>query len=183
MRTSLFYDTVKIDGPKKKILEFNATHNFMNEKDLKVFEGLCTVLEDKAQYYMTKITDYQSILLDKLIGTETRIPVEYCFPMLDLYRIFLCHPDVACHYKKYEEGCGHLMAICYPLMDSKAGDPAKMLALRCIVNMFREQTAIFILKEKSAKVIEVVAPHLANPKANIREAAITVLLNLSIAFL
>tara|TARA_B110000285_G_C15112787_1_gene612148 strand:- start:284 stop:433 length:150 start_codon:yes stop_codon:yes gene_type:complete len=49
--------------------------------------------------------------------------------------------------------------------------------------MFREQTAIYILKEKASKVIDVVAAHVANPKANIREAAVTVLLNLSIAFL
>lgn len=75
------------------------------------------------------------------------------------------------------------MAICFPLQDKSAGDPAKMLALRCLVNMFREQTAIYILKEKASKVIDVVAAHVANPKANIREAAVTVLLNLSIAFL
>jgi ferredoxin--NADP+ reductase len=37
--------------------------------------------------------------------------------------------------------------------------------------------------EKYEKVIEAVTPHLLNPKTNIREAAITVLLNLSIAFL
>jgi hypothetical protein len=48
MRTMLFYDACKIEGPKKKILEFNATHNFMNEKELKVFETLCTALEDKS---------------------------------------------------------------------------------------------------------------------------------------
>ena len=32
-------------------------------------------------------------------------------------------------------------------------------------------------------VIEKVAPHLTNPKANVRESAVTVLLNYSIAFL
>ena len=103
--------------------------------------------------------------------------------MLDLYRIFLCHPDVACHYKKFEEGASHVSAICYVLREKSAGDPAKMLALRCLCNMFKEQTAIYILKEKYEKVIEAVTPHLANPKNNIREAAITVLLNISIAFL
>jgi hypothetical protein len=58
MRTTLLYDACKIEGPKKKILEFNATHNFMNEKELKVFESLCTVLEDKSKFYLTKINDY-----------------------------------------------------------------------------------------------------------------------------
>ena len=103
--------------------------------------------------------------------------------MLDLYRIFLCHPDVACHFKKFEEGANHVYAILYPLLDKSSGDPAKMLALRCLVNMFKEQTAVFVLKSKFEKVIEATALHLGNPKANVREAAITVLLNMSIAFL
>lgn len=59
MRTSLFYDAVKIDGPKKKILEFNANENFMDEKELKIFEGLCSAIENKDKYHLTKIGDYQ----------------------------------------------------------------------------------------------------------------------------
>jgi len=59
MRTYLYYDAVKIDGPKKKILEFNETDKFMDDKDLKVFEGLCEALKDKDNFYNTKITDYQ----------------------------------------------------------------------------------------------------------------------------
>ena len=51
MRTSLFYDAVKIEGPKKKILEFNGTHKFMDDKELKVFEQLTVVLENKDKYY------------------------------------------------------------------------------------------------------------------------------------
>lgn len=41
MRTVLLYDTVKIDGPKKKILEFNSAGNMLDDKQLKHFEGLC----------------------------------------------------------------------------------------------------------------------------------------------
>ena len=41
MRTYLFYDAVKIDGPKKKILEFNEAGKFMDEKDLEIFGELC----------------------------------------------------------------------------------------------------------------------------------------------
>jgi hypothetical protein len=58
MRTSLFYDTVKIDGPKKKILEFNEKEAFMDEKEVKIFEKLCSALENKDKYHATKIEDY-----------------------------------------------------------------------------------------------------------------------------
>lgn len=176
MRTTLYYDTIKIDGPKKKILEFNASDNFLEPKELKVFEALCIVLSDRSVYYKTKINDYMSELLDKLI----QLPTAKVFPCLDLYRIFLCHPDATCHSKKFEEGCHHLFNILSPLNDKSASDPCKMLALRCLVNMFKEQPTIFVLKAKAEKVIETVAPHLSSPKTNVREAAITVFLNLSI---
>jgi hypothetical protein len=57
-----------------------------------------------------------------------------------------------------------------------------MLSLRCIANMFKDQSACFILLDKKEKVIEAVSPHLSSEKANIRESAITVFLNYSIYF-
>jgi len=58
MRTHLFYEAVKIDGPKKKILEFNEKEKFMDDKELKHFEGLCAALENKDKYHLTKIAEY-----------------------------------------------------------------------------------------------------------------------------
>ena len=131
----MWYDAVKIDGPKKKILEFNGTDNFMDEKDLKVFETLCEQFaKGKEGYPLSKINDYHSKLMDKLLG----LPIEKVFPCLDLYRIFLTHPDSVCHFKKFEEGALHLNTILGHISDKSAADPAKMCGLRCLVNMFRD---------------------------------------------
>ena len=46
----------------------------------------------------------ESVLLDKLLA----FPLDKVFPCLDLYRIFLLHPDSTIHYKKFEDGLGHL---------------------------------------------------------------------------
>lgn len=175
----LFYDTVKVDGPKKKILEFNESSQSMDAKELKHFEALCEKLANKDKYYLTKIDDYQSQLLTKLI----QWPADKVFPCLDLYRIFLTHPDATLHSKKFELGANHLYSLCSPLTEKAAGDPAKMLALRCIANLFREQTSVYVLREKRQKVVEAVSPHLTNAKSTVREGAITVLLNYSISFL
>jgi hypothetical protein len=59
MRSLLYYEAVKVDGPKKKILEFNETDKFMDDKDIKIFEGLCENLSVKEKFFQTKITDYQ----------------------------------------------------------------------------------------------------------------------------
>lgn len=62
----------------------------MDEKELKHFNGLCEVLGNKDNFYKTKIDEYHSALLSKLLT----LPVEKVFPCLDLYRIFLTHPDM-----------------------------------------------------------------------------------------
>lgn len=107
MRSYLFYDAVKIDGPKKKILEFNDTDKFMDDKELKYFEQLCNNLSNKDNFWQTKIDREQSNLLTKLIS----LPNDKVFPCLDLYRIFLTHPDNTQHFKKYEVGWNHASTI------------------------------------------------------------------------
>jgi len=133
MKQQLLYEAVKIDGPKKKILEFNEVDKFMDDKDLKHFNSLCEALADKSKYHSTKLNDYHSALLDKLLA----LPIDKIFPCLDLYRIFLIHPDSNIHFKKFEDGMVHINTILGVLEDKTAGDPAKMLALRCCCNLFR----------------------------------------------
>ena len=84
------------------------------------------------------------MLLLKLI----ELPVDKVFACLDLYRMFLLHPAMSTHYKKFELGASNIIKIVGVLDNKEAGDPAIMLALRCICNMFRDQSAIYILQEK-----------------------------------
>lgn len=179
MRTWLNYDAVKVDGPKKKILEFNSELNILDAKELKTFELLCSTLSDKGNFYKTKIDDNQSKLLDRLFS----FPIDKIFPCLDLYRIFLVHPDSVLHYKKYEEGWTHINSLLGVLTEKEAGDPAKMLSLRCLTNLFKDSSAMHVLREKRWKIINIISAHLQNPKSNVREAAITTILNYSISFL
>lgn len=67
MRQFQFFEAVKIDGPKNKILEFNGTDKFMDDKELKHFENLTAALADKNKYFNTKISDYGDQLMLKLI--------------------------------------------------------------------------------------------------------------------
>jgi hypothetical protein len=58
------------------------------------------------------------------------------------------HPDSTLHYKKFEEGVNNLYSLMAILENKEAGDPAKMLALRCIANLFRDSSAQFVLRER-----------------------------------
>lgn len=153
MRTYLYYDAVKIDGPKKKILEFNETDKFMDEKELKIFEGLCEALCNKEKFYHTKIGDYQDKLMVKLL----ELPVDKIFPVLDLYRIFLTHPDATCHFKKYEDGKSRIWVFVNCLNAKNVTDPTIMLSLRCLCNVFKDMNGQFCLREMRERVMEAAA--------------------------
>ena len=58
------------------------------------------------------------------------------------------HPDSTLHYKKFEEGVSNLFNLMAILENKEAGDPAKMLSLRCIANLFRDSSAQFVLRER-----------------------------------
>ena len=61
------------------------------------------------------------MLMAKLINLKTEI----VFPCLDLYRIFLCHPDMTTHFKKYEDGKSRVWSMINVLTDKKASDPSR----------------------------------------------------------
>ena len=73
--------------------------------------------------------------------------------MLDLYRIFLLHPDMSHHFKKFEDGVSRIYTMVGIIQNKNAADPAIMLALRCLVNMFKDQSAIYALRGKREMVV------------------------------
>jgi|APCry1669189665_1035243.scaffolds.fasta_scaffold121562_1 PUL domain len=109
----------------------------MDTKELKTFERMCTSLSNKNNFWQTKLDVAENELLKKLIS----LPIQKVFPCLDIYRIFLIHPDSTLHYKKFEEGVSNLYSLMGILENKEAGDPAKMLSLRCIVNLFKDSSA------------------------------------------
>ena len=134
MRNCLYYDAVKLDGPKKKILEFVAEGKFLEEKELIHFEYLCNNLADKAKHVTSKMDMTQAGIMDRLL----EFPVDKIFPCLDFYRIFLLHSDCGLHFKKFEEGMEHVFKLCNILQLGNCSDPNAMLSLRCLCNIFRD---------------------------------------------
>ena len=85
----IYYDTAKTEGPKKKILEFNAELNTLTDKDNIYFESLCKVLGAPERFHSSEVSPQQLECLKKLMEW----PLDKVFPAIDLYRIYLCHPN------------------------------------------------------------------------------------------
>ena len=58
-----------------------------------------------------------------------------------------------------------------------------MLSLRCLTNMFKHPSSVFILISKYETTIDGVTDYISHEKKQVRNAAVTVLLNYSCAFL
>lgn len=63
----LLYDQVKLDGPKKKILEFVAELNYLDNQELIYFESMTKVLAATQNFHRSEVTPQMVKLLDKLL--------------------------------------------------------------------------------------------------------------------
>ena len=67
MTSHLFFDVVKLDGCKKKILEFNQSLNVFSEKDMIYFESLFKVLSSTATYHQSEVSPQQLEVIRKCL--------------------------------------------------------------------------------------------------------------------
>jgi len=69
----------------------------MNAVQKGKFVSLCNSLLDPAKFYSTKINSDQLDIMDKLL----QVSLDKIFPILDLYRQVLLHPDSAPHFNVF----------------------------------------------------------------------------------
>lgn len=127
------FDQVKIDGPKKKILEFNAELNALEGQDLVYFESMCKILAATQNYHRTEISPQQVKVLDKLLA----FPIEKAFPCMDLYRIYLLHPTSYEAYAASDAGASYIQAMLRFISDTGHPKALIMLTLRGLSNLFK----------------------------------------------
>jgi len=122
-----------------KILEFNTQVDQSLSLDVSQAAELKKVAE-----FLEQTTRYHSQVLQEahfeLFSRLFRWPEEQRFPVLDLFRVFLLHPSAAEHYAR--QGDAFLGALVTAgslgLPDSsKAIQNNQMLALKCLVNLFK----------------------------------------------
>ena len=179
MRTSLFYEAVKMTGPEKKIREFNEELKTVEEKDMLHLNKLLQVIGDKKNYHVSELYKQNWDVFDKLL----QWPNKYIFPVLDMFRMFLWHHQASELFKVFEHGSERLSLLLGILSSPDEPNANYMLSLRCICNMFKHPSSTYVLIEKYERVIDAISDFISRDDKNIRNAAITVMLNYSIAFL
>lgn len=100
MLTYLFFDSVNVSGPEKKIKEINDEIASIEEKDIKHLDKLLKVIGEKQFYHTSQIYKQEWDVLKKMLDW----PNKHLFPVLDLLRMFLLHTQSSEMFKVYEHG-------------------------------------------------------------------------------
>lgn len=155
---TIFFDQVKVDMPQKKILEFNSELGRLVDKDFTYFETLCKTLSQPQYFHSSQILPASVEILKRLL----EFPADKLFPCLDLYRIFLLHPYSSEGFSG-SDGGSYYLAI---LLAQLQGDPQSvpkanvMLAVRCLCNLFKNQSSQHTMIKNRQRIIDAVAGHL-----------------------
>lgn len=179
MQTSLYFDSVNIVGPEKKIREINEEIKSIEEKEIKHLDRLFKVIGEKQHYHSSELYKQDWDVFKKLLSW----PNKHIFPVLDLFRMFLMHSQASEMFKVFEHGSEHCSMFLGLLTSKDEPEPNYLLSLRCLANMFKHPSSTFVLISKYEKVIDTVVDYVSHENKNIRNAALTVLLNYSVAFL
>mmetsp|Transcript_41351 Transcript_41351/g.56153 ORF Transcript_41351/g.56153 Transcript_41351/m.56153 type:complete len:99 (-) Transcript_41351:198-494(-) len=92
------------------------------------------------------------------------------------------HPQSVCHYNGSDAGAYYISCILAFLADSSAPKATHMLALRSLVNLFKNQSCSYCALARRQAILESSAKFLVHADKNVRMAAITLFLNYSVSF-
>ncbi len=165
-----------IGNIQAKITEFNAkTKVALDQNQQKLLAEVFGILQNTSRYHASTFSKPQ---MDTLYFLLTKWEDELIFPVLDLVRALLIHPDSTPNFMiRFKKDIVQLIQA--RVCASGASMPNQLLGTRILVNMFRYDAAAEIVMLKDALDLVKLSDCLAaNGNKNVRAAFVTLLLNL-----
>lgn len=155
----LFFDSAQLDGILKKITEFNSALATDVEKSLSLSElelsrlaAIVKVLKDTSHYHCSSFADVDILLLLKLLKSW---PIPMLFPVIDILRMIVLHPDGASLLHKHmESGNDVLMEILVKATTAPPQTPNLLTIVRAITNLFKHSCFSNWLQSHYSEVLD-----------------------------
>lgn len=110
------------------------------------------------------------------------LPKDKVFPALDVYRIYLTHPNSTENYNGSDAGAEYI-AVLTNILGGDCPKNTNLLALRCVANLFINQSAAYVAVKRRSLILEAVSAHLMSEDKLVRQAAATIILNYSVSWI
>ncbi|KAJ7285528.1 hypothetical protein O6H91_Y327400 [Diphasiastrum complanatum] len=181
----LVFDTAQFDGIGKKIIEFNAslqveepTTAVLKENDVARLKAIILVLKDTSHYHASSFADADFNLLTAILCSW---PIQCLFPVLDLLRMMLLHPQAARWYsQEAEKGRDVLIDAIRKATAAPIVAANQLTSARVVVNCFRHSTLkAWTIKHRS-EILDIFSECSNSSNRNVRFAYATLVLNYAV---
>ncbi|KAF5448764.1 hypothetical protein F2P56_029269 [Juglans regia] len=139
----LVFDVAQFDGILKKITEFNNAllsdpekqKLSLTEPELSRLGAIVKILKDTSHYHCSKFADIDVALLLKLLNSW---PLAMIFPVIDILRTSVLHPDWATLLLKHVEAENDVVMETIKKVTKDPAIPANLLtSIRAVTNLFK----------------------------------------------
>jgi len=177
LHTPFTFKDGKFEALEKKILEFNDQVDESLRLPPVDIDHLKTAIEILKTNSMSKqLRDCQrEIILDKLGAW----PLDKLFPVADLWRLYLVHPQSCEIFKGSDRGAAFIAKI-VGLVIKDVNTPLALCCTRFLANMFIHQTNRYALFDKRDYLLEKLEPAFKSTNKHTKVACTSILVNIAI---
>ncbi|KAH1040343.1 hypothetical protein J1N35_042086 [Gossypium stocksii] len=184
-RGMLVFDAAQFDGILKKISEFNNTLLAdLEKKDLSLTEpeisrlgAIVKILKDTSHYHTSRFADVDIALLLKLLKSW---PVAMIFPVIDMLRMTVLHPDGATVLLRHVEVNDVVMEMIMKATTDPALPANLLTSIRAVTNFFKNSSYYGWLQKHRSDILDAFSSCLASPNKNLQLAYSTLILNYAV---
>ncbi|CAL1353394.1 unnamed protein product [Linum trigynum] len=182
----LAFDGAQFDGIVKKITEFNSAllsdedkkHICLSELEVLRLGAIIKVLKDTSHYHTSKFADVDIALLLKLLHSW---PPTMIFPVIDILRMTVLHPDGAKVLQKhFKDDNDMLMETFRRVTGDNPLAPNLLTSIRLVTNLFKNSLYHSWLLKHRNEILDAFSNVNTSPNKNLQLAYSTMILNYAV---
>ncbi|KAK9136402.1 hypothetical protein Syun_015732 [Stephania yunnanensis] len=181
----LLFDVAQFDGILRKIAEFNNSLQSnlkqaqlsLTEIEIARMEAVFKILKDTSHYHSSKFADVDVALLLKPLKSW---PIEMIFPVIDILRMMVLHPDGANLFlKHFKHENDSLMEMIVRVTTAPVLNPNLLTSIRAVTNLFKHSCFCQWLQRNRSQILDAFSGCSFSNK-NLQLSYSTLLLNYSV---
>ncbi|KAG5238917.1 hypothetical protein OIU78_008579 [Salix suchowensis] len=182
----LVFDVAQFDGILKKITEFhNSLLSDPVKKDLSLSEleisrlgAVIKILKDTSHYHTSRFADADIALLLKLLKSW---PLAMIFPVTDILRMLVLHPDGATVLLKHVEDENDILMEMIKRVATNPPLPQNLLTgIRAVTNLFKNSPYHTWLQKHQSEILDAFSSCYSSPNKNLQLSYATMILNYAV---
>ncbi|XP_028064830.1 phospholipase A-2-activating protein-like [Camellia sinensis] len=182
----LVFDVAQFDGILKKISEFNnALQSDLDKKSLSLTElevsrldAIVKILKDTSHYHSSRFSDVDIILLLKLLKSW---PLAMMFPVIDILRMIILHPDGATRLLKHVDDKNDVLMEMVKNVTTSPALPANLLtSTRAVTNLFKTSCYYQWLLKHRSEILDAFSSCCSSSNKNVQVSYATLILNYAV---